>query len=67
MKDRVLTRTKDPLDTSLVGGAGYLNFCTPGIKLGFEICDKEKATRVQGGRGGRVSKKSKKKRKKENY
>ena len=30
---------------SLVGGAKYFNFCTPGTKLGFEISDKEKATR----------------------
>jgi len=57
-----LTRTKEPLDTSLVCGARYLNFCTPGIKLGFEISDKEKATMMQG--GGGVSKKSKKERKK---
>jgi len=47
MKDRVLTRTKEPLDTSLEGGARYLNFCTPGIKVGFEISVKEKATRTQ--------------------
>jgi hypothetical protein len=60
-----LTQTKELLVTSLEGGVRYLNFCTPGIKLGFEISDKEKATGVQG-EGGRVSKKSKK-RKKENY
>jgi hypothetical protein len=55
-----LNRTKEPLDTSLEGGERYFNFCTPGIKFGFEISDKEKATREQG-EGGRVLKKSKKK------
>jgi hypothetical protein len=50
------------LDTSLEGRARYLNFSTPGIILGFEISDKEKATRVQG-EGGQVLKESKKKKK----
>jgi hypothetical protein len=31
----------------LEGGARYLNFCAHGIKLGFEISDKEKATGLE--------------------
>jgi hypothetical protein len=44
------------------GRGKILRICAPGIKLGFEISHKEKATMAQR-RGGRVSKKSKK----ENY
>lgn len=40
-----------------------MNFCTPGIKLGFEISDKEKATRVQEGGGGVEFRREVKKRK----
>jgi hypothetical protein len=36
------------LDKSLLGGERYLNFCAPGIKLGFEISDKKKTKMVQG-------------------